>query len=457
MIVKLYKEEDVEVDLENLIKYLNEFSKNITFQLGIESFKIKDENVILSNADKYLTSKIKKETEYDLFDLFITNKQYPDNYFFHEIDNKKNILSLYGWHDLTSYSKNTGVFYFILWILALYIDSEERHIDDIYFDCIYNFARDKTEIDAMIHNACICDTCQERLESIGDDNKLIFELLNLLDELNKLSRNDIIEYWNSLKKEKVKIFFSYAHKDREFLNEFKEYIKVFERNGLVERWDDNELIVGEKWNESIKDKIYSADIIIFLISSTSLASDYIYKHELKIAFELNDMSETYVAPIIIKDCLWDMTDFKDFQILPLDGRAVNSWNKREEAWTSVARGLKKAIDNIIEAKQRSQEILRENIKDDTETKLGSVLESLGEDSDKKLILKFLKTYSRWWFNISRIISWGSEREGFRNIRNISFERVKEILDEELSKNEKSLIKAKSSTKNKNSILYKMKG
>lgn len=125
MIVKLYKEEDVEVDLEHLIKYLNEFSKNITFQLGIESFNIKDEKIILSNADKYLTLKIKEETEHDLFDLFITNKQYPDNYFFHEIDNNKNILSLYGWEDLTTYSKNTGVFYFILWIFALHIDSEK--------------------------------------------------------------------------------------------------------------------------------------------------------------------------------------------------------------------------------------------------------------------------------------------------------------------------------------------
>lgn len=445
MIVKLYKEEDVEVDLEQLIKYLNEFSKNIKFQLGIESFKIKDENVILSNADKYLTSKIKKETEYDLFDLFITNKQYPDNYFFHEIDNKKNILSLYGWHDLTSYSKNTGVFYFILWILALYIDSEERHIDDIYFDCIYNFARDKTEIDAMIHNACICDTCQERLESIGDDNKLIFELLNLLDELNKLSGNDIIEYWNSLKKEKVKIFFSYAHKDREFLNEFKEYIKVFERNGLVERWDDNELIVGEKWDNSIKEKIYSADIIIFLISSTSLASDYIYSHELKIAFELKSMEESYVAPIIIKDCLWDMTEFRDFQVLPLDGKAINSWEKREEAWTSVARGLKKAIDNIIKAKTQT-------LKFKKETKVGKQLfEKKDFINTKELVWSFLEVYSRWWFNIQRIINWGSEREGFESLKNISYKELNSLLTELVT--EKKL-KVKKSEKT-DSYLFKI--
>lgn len=346
MIIGLYKEKDVDVDLENLVNFLNQLSNKTKFRLGKEEFIINSNKLSSSKIkSKYLTKKIENEIEKDDFSLFISNKQFKDNFFFHNVENI-NLLSLYGWEHLTKYSKNTGVVYFIFWILALYVDDKERHINEKnYTHCIYNFAVNKTEIETMIHSAIICDDCQSRLSELNDKKKefLYKELLLLLDVLDKSKEfDDILKYWKSIKKEKVKIFFSYAHKDREYLEEFKEYIKIFERNELVERWDDNELIVGEKWDYSIKEKIYSADIIIFLLSSTSLASDHIYNHELKIAFELKEMGESYVVPIIIKECLWDMTEFSEFQILPLDGKAVNSWTIREEAWASVSRGLKKS-------------------------------------------------------------------------------------------------------------------
>jgi hypothetical protein len=446
MIVGLYKEKDVEVDLENLVNFLNQLSKNITFRLGKEKFIIGEQELSsLKIGSNYISKEIEKEIENDDFSLFISNKPFEDSYFFHEIENK-NLLSLFGWEDLTNYSKNTGVVYFILWILALDLDNTTRHLYDANFThCIYNFAGIKAEINTKINSAIICDDCQNRLSELNDKKKeLIYnELQILLDVLDKSKEFDnILKYWKSIKKEKVKIFFSYAHKDREYLEEFKEYIKIFERNELVERWDDNELIVGEKWDNSIKEKIYSADIIIFLLSSTSLASDYIYNHELKIAFELKEMEESYVVPIIIKECLWDMTEFSEFQILPLDGKAVNSWTIREEAWTSVSRGLKKAIDNIIQSKQDISEKLEQEKKEFVIQKTNNSI------SEKELILKFLQLYSRWWFNIPRMINWGSERKGFESLKKIEINNFEKFLDE-LIKDKK--VKVKINEKNTSSL------
>lgn len=445
MIIGLYKEKDVDVDLENLVNFLNQLSNKTKFRLGKEEFIINSNKLSSSKIkSNYLTKKIENEIEKDDFSLFISNKQFKDNFFFHNVENI-NLLSLYGWEHLTKYSKNTGVVYFIFWILALNIDDKERHVNEKnYTHCIYNFAVIKTEIDTMIRSAIICDDCQNRLSELDDEKKefLYKELLLLLDVLDKSKEfDDILKYWKSIKKEKVKIFFSYAHKDREYLEEFKEYIKIFERNELVERWDDNELIVGEKWDNSIKEKIYSADIIIFLLSSTSLASDYIYNHELKIAFELKEMEESYVVPIIIKECLWDMTEFSEFQILPLDGKAVNSWSIREEAWTSVSRGLKKAIDNIIQSKQYISEKLDQNKKEFITQKTNNSI------SDKELILKFLQLYSRWWFNIPRMINWGSERKGFESLKKIEKNNFENFLDE-LFKDKKVKVKINEKTKSK---------
>lgn len=452
-IVRIFIEDDVAVDLVIIIKHLNEISENIKFVFGKNKFKIDTDNLSASKSCKYLKDKNINEIKNDLITLFISNKPYEDNYFYHSTK-KVYLLSLANWSSYTTYSKNTGVFYYIIDLLTLYIDNTARHCDDGVKDCIYCFRELKTEIHDGIKAALMCDECQGRILDTNDPmkNDILNDVINFLEELKKASSyKDIIEYWHLESKEQVKIFFSYAHKDREYLDEFKEYIKIFERNGLVERWDDNELIVGEKWDNTIKDKIYSADIIIFLLSASSLASDYIYHNELKIAFELNEIDEAYVIPIIIKDCLWDMTEFKEFQILPIDGKAVNSWRLREEAWTDTARGLKKAIDNIIIAKQQSLERIQDSDKD---SKLGKILESVkNSDSDKEIVLKFLKIYQRWWFNIPRIINWGSERDGFQRLKNMTQEHLKSIL-EELENEEKIL--SRPSTKNKNNILYKAK-
>ena len=73
------------------------------------------------------------------------------------------------------------------------------------------------------------------------------------------------------------------------------------------------------------------------------------------------------------------------------------------------------------------------------------------DNNHKIVLKFLQTYSRWWFNIPRIINWGSERNGFMTLKNFSHEELKKILNE-LEQEEK--IKSKRSSKStSNSLLY----
>jgi len=456
-VVRIFKEKNVEIDLDIIVEHLNKISENINFICGEQEFTINTDKISSSKSIEDAKQQHTNEIRNDLITLFITNKPYEDNYFFHSVKGtigKVYLLSLAHWNSYTSYSKNTGVYFYIIDLLSLYIDNTVRHYNDGIKDCVYGFRGDKRDIHNAIDAALMCDVCQERILNINDNEKngILNDVINLLEELKKANTyQNIIQYWGKSTKEQVKIFFSYAHADREYLDEFKNYIKIFERNGLVEHWDDNELIVGEKWDNTIKDKIYSADIIIFLLSASSLASDYIYNNELKIAFELNEIDEAYVIPIIVKDCLWDMTEFKDFQILPIDGKAVNSWRLREEAWTATARGLKKAIDNIILAKQQSIDRIQDG---ENSSKIGKILESVKQsDSDKEIVLKFLKTYHRWWFNIPRIINWGSERDGFKRLKTLTNEQLKTILNE-LEQEDKII--SKSSSKNKNSLLYKAK-
>lgn len=447
MKIKIYKEKNVLIDIENVINIINSLSKTIILEEGSYSFNF-NTDIREDNFENYISDKIKKESKDNLFTIYITLNEINGNMFF--FSNKKEnhiILSFYKWENLTKYTKETGLFYFIIDMLSLEIDPSNARHNKKSTSCIFGYAENKKDIDKKIKKAYMCEHCQERIIDTNDTQKelILNDMITLLDESKKASNyQNIVEYWGMKENQKVRVFLSYSHKDRVFLNEFKEYINIFERNGLIERWDDNELLPGEKWDDIIEEKMNKVDIVIFLISSSSLCSDYIHDNELKVAREMNENGGAYIVPILVKDCLWEMTPFKEFQILPLDAQAVNSWEKKEEAWSHISRELRKLFDKLIDGKtdadKKSKVKPDKNMKKDNNT------------SDEELLVEeFLRIYSRWWFNIARIKNWGSQRPEFKTLKNISKQRY-EIYLNNLIKNEKVLMKT--SSKNKDSVLYK---
>ena len=78
------------------------------------------------------------------------------------------------------------------------------------------------------------------------------------------------------------IFYSYSHKDEELRNEINQHLSMLQRNGLIVGWHDRQIGAGDRWRDEIDSHVHSADIILLLISSDFLASDYCYGIEMKI-------------------------------------------------------------------------------------------------------------------------------------------------------------------------------
>jgi hypothetical protein len=55
--------------------------------------------------------------------------------------------------------------------------------------------------------------------------------------------------------------------------------------------------------------------------------------------------------IILEECRWDKTDLGKLGALPEKGKPVNKWNPQAGAWKSVADGLAKIFENLIEKRQ----------------------------------------------------------------------------------------------------------
>jgi hypothetical protein len=98
-----------------------------------------------------------------------------------------------------------------------------------------------------------------------------------------------------------------------------------------------------------------ADMILLLVSSAFLDSTYCYKEELTHAIERHEAGTARVIPIILRPCHWAPAPFAKIQGLPKGMRPVTSWpqDKRDEAWTEVAKGIHKAAEACFRNSRRA--------------------------------------------------------------------------------------------------------
>jgi formylglycine-generating enzyme required for sulfatase activity len=154
---------------------------------------------------------------------------------------------------------------------------------------------------------------------------------------------------SSMNQPAIEIFFSYARKDELLRDELNKHLKPLQQEGIITAWHDREIPPGAEWQNEIDRHLESAQIILLLISADFLASDYCYGFELKRALERHESKAACVIPVILRSCDWQRTDFGKLAALPTDGKAINSWLDRDEAFTDVAIGLRQNISQLQRA------------------------------------------------------------------------------------------------------------
>ena len=155
--------------------------------------------------------------------------------------------------------------------------------------------------------------------------------------------------------EKIKLFYSYSHKDEELRDQLETQLSILRRNGLIEEWHDRKITSGKNLHSAIDSALEEADIVLLLVSPDFIASDYCYETELKKAIELHEANQLIIIPVIIRPVDWSETPFHQFLAVPKDGLAVTSWSNVDEAWVDVTSRLKESIKEISKIKFRSND------------------------------------------------------------------------------------------------------
>ncbi len=145
----------------------------------------------------------------------------------------------------------------------------------------------------------------------------------------------------------LSVFISYSHADEALKELFVKHLNPLKRMGLIAEWHDRKILAGDKWAQEISNSLASSKIIVLLVSIDFINSEYCYDIELEKALELHEKGSSKVIPVILRSCMWQHTPFAKYQALPKDGKAVKSWLDVDEAFASVAEGIKKTVDEIL--------------------------------------------------------------------------------------------------------------
>jgi hypothetical protein len=168
----------------------------------------------------------------------------------------------------------------------------------------------------------------------------------------------------------LKVFFSYSHKDEALRDELGKHLKVLEHQGLILSWYDRKILPGEERNQRISNKLESADIILLLISSDFIASEYCWDVEVKKAMKLHEAGAACVIPVVLRSVDWSNTPFSTIQALPTNAKPVRLWNDIDEAFRSITEGIRKTGLALIEKQQqKAKQVTNYYIEEEQQLKL----------------------------------------------------------------------------------------
>ena len=138
----------------------------------------------------------------------------------------------------------------------------------------------------------------------------------------------------------VEVFISYSHQDEGLRNELEKHLSVLRRQGVIDIWTDHRIGPGEEISGEIDRHLESADIILLLVSSDFLNSNYCIDIEMKCAIERHESGEARVIPVILRPCDWQSAPFGGLKALPTDGKPITKHQTLDDAFLDVARAIR---------------------------------------------------------------------------------------------------------------------
>lgn len=141
------------------------------------------------------------------------------------------------------------------------------------------------------------------------------------------------------------IFISYSHKDAEWLEKLKQFLRPLENKNLIRVWDDTEIRPGAEWLPEIRKALGAARVAIFLVTQDFLNSPFISNEELPALVEAATNQGCLIFWIAVKSSTFADSPLARFQGAnsPNKPLALMSEGEQDEALLQIYQKMKAAV------------------------------------------------------------------------------------------------------------------
>ncbi len=223
-------------------------------------------------------------------------------------------------------------------------------VEKLDYDAFVELIRDHMKEDGV--------TQAQLAEYLGLSQAMVSIFINGKRRLGDQHLDNIIDFFElsvddvpqttepKVKPDGNKIFISYSHKDKEFLNRLMVHLKPLERTGEIEAWADTKIKAGDDWENEIETALNAAKIAVLLVSADFLASDFIVNDELPPLLEGAKSKGTLILPVILKPCRFTREkNLKGFQSInpPDEPVGLSDEIERELIYDTIAQRIEDAL------------------------------------------------------------------------------------------------------------------
>ena len=145
----------------------------------------------------------------------------------------------------------------------------------------------------------------------------------------------------------VHVFYSYAHEDTALRAALEVALSLLRQQGLIDDWYDGDIRAGEAWETRLLAQLETAGLILLLISTDFVHSDFCYKREVPRALERYKQREACVIPIYLRRVAVDGLLFAHLQGVPDPDHPVREWAQRDAAWAEVVARIRQVVEELV--------------------------------------------------------------------------------------------------------------
>lgn len=142
-----------------------------------------------------------------------------------------------------------------------------------------------------------------------------------------------------------RVFIGSAKDDANQVETLKKHLKLYERQNLIQIWDESMILPGELRQSKIEQELNTAEIILLLFSANLLAEDFIWGTEMNRILEKVKRREVQLIPILLGPSSFADTPFSAYSPVPQRDKPISSYSNKDEAWTLVVAQIKRSIQS----------------------------------------------------------------------------------------------------------------